>query len=68
MFDLPTLGAIPNPASFSAAFAADTQFAVAAWLGVAVAIYTVLLAVSLRRSKRERVQIAHEAVQLREAA
>ena len=68
MFDLPSFGIIPTAVSFSAAFATDVQWAVAAWLCLAAGVYAVLLAVSLQRSKREHVQIVHEAVELREAA
>ena len=68
MFDFPTsVDAIPNPASFSAPFS-DLQLALVAWLGVAAALYVVLLAFSFRRSEREPVGIAHETVELREAA
>jgi hypothetical protein len=68
MFDFPTsLGAIPDPASFGTGFS-DLQFALVVWLGVVATLYVVLLAFSLRRSEREPVRIAHETVELREAA
>jgi hypothetical protein len=68
MFDFPTsVDAIPDPVSFGAPFS-DLQFALVGWLGAVAALYVILLAFSFRRSEREPVRIAHETVELREAA
>jgi hypothetical protein len=69
MIDFPTsFGAIPNPVSFGVGFISDLQLAIAAWLGVAAVAYAVLLAVALRRTAREQVEITPETVELRDAA
>ena len=64
---IPSVGLIPDPASFGATFS-GLESAIPVWLGVAAAVCVILLAFSVRRTDRERVQITRETIELREAA
>ena len=69
MFDIPTnLGPIPDAATLNAAFDAGLRVLFIVWLTMAGAACLALLPVALRSDGHERIEIADEAIDLRDAA